>query len=644
SIAKGNNILLLLSSNNKKTNSKEIIIKGVDAFENPEWSPNNDKIVFTGLANGQSDLYLYDISENSTVQLTDDPYSDLQPSWSADGEKIIFISERGDDTDFSKPVFGKYRITELDVKSEKIKSYNNILPESDIFNVHYAEGDSAVYFLSHADGYRNLYKYNFFTDSLFRLTNYNTGISGITDLAPAFSISRQGKIAYTLFNDDGYHIYIANINDFSAQAIKKDFYSNDAEKLAPQKRKSNIVAINLKQYPFHYSIKTEKKKYSPHFGLEHLGSTSIGMATGYHERYASGGVTALFGDVLHRHQISGGIMIQGEIYDIGGAATYINNENRISWGVSASHIPYRYSQYYLLDRTIIEMNNQYHEVQDLIERRIRIFQDKATLFASLPFNQKTRVECGAYYTRYGYRIDSINNYYSMQGDYMKRNEHKVNAPNNDFIGRVYAAFVFDNVDMGITSPLHGSRFRFQLDQSFSDLKMYSGLIDYRKYHYFKPFSVGLRLLHHARFGDDSENIYPLYLGQSYYIRGYEYGSFANELSDNLQQTIIGSKMGLLNLELRLPLTGPERLSQIKSKYFFSDIVLFVDGGFSTYDYNNLNFSWNPNYKKNNIVFSTGMAVRINLFGFAVLEPYIAHPFQRNDKKMVFGLFIKGMDW
>jgi len=176
------------------------------------------------------------------------------------------------------------------------------------------------------------------------------------------------------------------------------------------------------------------------------------------------------------------------------------------------------------------------------------------------------------------------------------------------------------------------------------LKMFSGLLDYRKYIYLKPFSLGLRLLHEARFGDDSKNLYPLYVGQNYYIRGYEYGSFEEDINEKLQQTIIGSKIGLINLELRLPFTGPERLSQIESKYFFSDLVLFFDGGFSTYEYDNINLDWNPDYRKNNLVFSAGMALRINLFGFAVIEPYLAHPFQRNDKSLVFGFFIKGMDW
>jgi hypothetical protein len=82
----------------------------------------------------------------------------------------------------------------------------------------------------------------------------------------------------------------------------------------------------------------------------------------------------------------------------------------------------------------------------------------------------------------------------------------------------------------------------------------------------------------------------------------------------------------------------------KSKYLFTTLVGFVDGGFATNDYTNLDFSWAPNPDKNSPIFSTGLALRVNLFGYAVLEPYAAIPFQREDKDITFGLFIRGSGW
>jgi hypothetical protein len=81
-------------------------------------------------------------------------------------------------------------------------------------------------------------------------------------------------------------------------------------------------------------------------------------------------------------------------------------------------------------------------------------------------------------------------------------------------------------------------------------------------------------------------------------------------------------------------------------------VGFIDGGFATTNYKNIRWNWNPdfNWEANNNdnistpIFSTGLALRFNLFGYAVLEPYAAMPFQRNDKDFVFGLFIRGSGW
>jgi hypothetical protein len=37
------------------------------------------------------------------------------------------------------------------------------------------------------------------------------------------------------------------------------------------------------------------------------------------------------------------------------------------------------------------------------------------------------------------------------------------------------------------------------------------------------------------------------------------------------------------------------------------------------------------------VFSTGVSFRFNLMGYAIIEAYVAHPFQRPKKNWVWGL-------
>jgi hypothetical protein len=97
-----------------------------------------------------------------------------------------------------------------------------------------------------------------------------------------------------------------------------------------------------------------------------------------------------------------------------------------------------------------------------------------------------------------------------------------------------------------------------------------------------------------------------------------------------------------NIEYRLPLSGSKRLAIINSRMFFSELVLFADGGLAWSDFDSINFSWEPTQQDKHIpVFSAGAAIRLNLFGAIILEPYYAFPFQRMETKSsgTFGLHL-----
>ena len=51
---------------------REIEFEGIPSFSNPAWSPDGKSMVFTGLVNGISDLYLYDFNSGEMNRLTRD--------------------------------------------------------------------------------------------------------------------------------------------------------------------------------------------------------------------------------------------------------------------------------------------------------------------------------------------------------------------------------------------------------------------------------------------------------------------------------------------------------------------------------------------------------------------------------------------
>jgi hypothetical protein len=295
---------------------------------------------------------------------------------------------------------------------------------------------------------------------------------------------------------------------------------------------------------------------------------------------------------------------------------------------------------------------------------IRTFENQAQFFASYPFNKVHRFEAGTAVSRYSYRVDRISNYYENLGgtignylgsekDHVSNEEAstKLGVPLKTFsLFQLNATFVGDNSIFGLTAPLDGFRYRIGAEQYFGDYKFSAINADIRKYVRTKPLTFAVRALTYMRLGMDGDNLYPLYIGYPYLIRGYEANSFYNKKTQNTGtfdiNQLSGSKMAVFNFEVRLPFTGPKKLAQIPSNVFFTDLNLFFDAGVAWDEYSHVSFKDQPNGvllengrpSERVPALSAGVSLRINMFGYFVLEPYYAFPFQRKDVKAgVFGL-------
>ncbi len=70
----------------------------------PAWSPDGQRLAFASDRDGDYDIYVVDLAcraagctENDAVRVTDSPAADLNPSWSSDGEYLVFQSDREGD-------------------------------------------------------------------------------------------------------------------------------------------------------------------------------------------------------------------------------------------------------------------------------------------------------------------------------------------------------------------------------------------------------------------------------------------------------------------------------------------------------------------------------------------------------------------
>ncbi|MBL4674749.1 MAG: PD40 domain-containing protein, partial [Mucilaginibacter sp.] len=674
----------------------DISMGKAEQFSNLSWSPDGKSVVFQGMSEGQSDLYLYNFDNKQVRQLTNDKYSDYQPNFSKDGKRIIYSSDRATyDKTLSQAI--TFNLAELDLATGKVTDIN-VFNGANNLNPQYSADGSQVYFLSNRDGFRNLYRYTFAGGKVEQMTDLFTGISGITEFSPALSISNNDDVVYSYYRAQKYSVYNAKASDFKAVTVDAGATDYTAALLPPTKAVGvDLINSNLNNYLAYRKIPVDSihaVAYKPKFKLDALASSGIGV--GVNSVYGAGlssGVQGVFSDILGRNQIYAGAAVNGEIYDFGASFLYLNQKGRWTFGAGASHIPYQ-SGYYGYDFTTRTIDGKEVPVYEERTDIIRTFEDAVQGVASYPFSRTLRAEFGATASRYSYRVDRYSSYYNYvtsqdangnqftsigyQVDFQK---HKISR--EQFLAengidlrafQIYgasASLVGDDSYFGIAAPLGGHRFRIEAEYNVGTYNFFSPTIDLRKYVRARPVTFAARLYGYGRFGNTSNNLYPLYVGYPFLIRGYESQTFYNANRPNTNGFTIdqlsGSRIAVANFEVRLPFTGPEKLAAIKSKFLFTDLNLFFDAGLAWNGGNEIKFQRGPDvigqtqqtdqngnplkdangnpvmqtvYNTNQRVpaLSAGISLRVNLFGAIILEPYYAIPFNRTDIKTgVFGL-------
>lgn len=651
---KGQNVLVIKEALTGKT-KETIKVKGVPALANPVWSPDGKEIVLVGMIEGQPDLFALNLKSKKVRQLTDDIYSEIQPSFSEDGSQLLFsYDKKSVDNGRSN---GRYTfdLAIMDYASGAIQTLD-IFHTAQNLNPNF-DHEGNIYFISDRDGFRNLYRYDQDSSQVLQMTDILTGISGISRFSPAITASRKrDRVIYTHYNDHTYTLYQAA----SKQLLNKVVDPGDVDFTAGTlpiagNDQLNIVNRNLNnidQIAYDSPDSFKKKKIKSKLKLDYLGG-GVGVGTGNsvfgNNVVSAGSIDMLFSDILGNNQLYSSIRANGEIYDFGGQAFWINRKHKLAYGAGFSHIPQTFGG--LTSSRLEEVDIGNGQIATLGVNRYditRIFEDQVTGFVHYPFSTTLRLEGGLGLGLRYFRKDELVQFIDPNTGFLlgeDRNRAEIgdilNVANLYFIekgfsGNANIGLVGDNSFMGLTSPLAGHRFRLDFGRSFGTDKYWSINGDFRKYFWFKPVSIALRGNAIIRYSnDETNNVVPIYLGQMGILHGFDF--FFNDTFNSNRgvnpNNLLGQKTFITNLEFRVPFTGPKQLSLIGSKAFLSDLNFFLDAGVAFDEFSN---AFDDQIAP--IVATAGLGLRINLFGAMIVEPYYAFNI-KNAGKNTFGINI-----
>ncbi|MGQ9801066.1 MAG: BamA/TamA family outer membrane protein [Candidatus Saccharicenans sp.] len=636
-VSKGRPQLTIMNALNGRI-EKEIPFPELGEILNPSWSPNGKEIAFAALVGGVTDIFIYNLEDNTLKQMTRDSFGDLHPVWSPDGSRIAFVTER-----FSANLqwldSGNYELALLDVASGEISRLLGF-PSGKNINPQWSEDGQNMFFLSDYTGKPDLYRLDLKDGQIYQITNIFTGISGITSLSPAISYAaRSHKLALSVYEGGNYSIYMIEAADkLSGQTTLAQLGERPLALLPPRTQPEGAL-LGLLRNPL-YGLPKETDfpitNYRPKLSLDFVTQPTVAIGVDRYGTYAGGGIAAFWSDMLGYHNVVTMAQTNYELIDSYLLVGYMNSKNRINWGAVVQRVPYIYGSY---NAYFDNMGGPDVYIQEEYLNRQIAYQVGG--FAYYPLNTFRRIEFSAGFNLidfnsklYRYIYDAY--YFQLIGYY----QLDLPAPASIKYGYASAALVYDSSIFGACSPILGQAYLLEVQPNFGNLNFISVMADYRRYFIPKrPFTLAFRLLHYGRYGRGSEDqrLWPLFLGYETLVRGYDYNSFIySEFDENNPNAfdfnrLLGTRMLVANFELRFPVFRVLGLGKGYYGVWPLEFLAFYDIG--TAWYSSEKPTWFGGSKKP--VSSAGVGLRTNLFGVLVLGFDYVYPFDRP---------IKGWHW
>jgi hypothetical protein len=560
------------------------------------FSPDGEKIVFPAMVKSKDVLYILDLRNREMLEKIELQLDLIRwPEFSSDGTRIAFVGLKNGASDIY--VYNLENKTLINITHDRYSDnypawkgdsllFVSDRPETENWNYNTTSlylsdlkgnikkylsfgkhiiapevYNSDVYFISYRDGSKNLYVYKSDSSNVKQLTDL---IGSVDD----FSISNSGHIAVSIYSDLGWDIYfIDSVEDLTEREPN----------LPRELEKEEEIPVILAE-----EDKMRNDRGAPlSFGVDYLTGT-----LGYYSDYGVFGYLALgMSDMLGNHQVY----------------ALFNNTDLTE---SSFYVMYLY-----LKRRV--------DLAASLVRQKGVFSVSEGYLAGDIWNVNTDV---IYPIDRFKRIELGLSSYYLGGDlwlpYPDDPDWWIVIPASGLpymglLGNV--SLIQDNSTWGYLNPIKGFRGRISYSrplisgENLWDISTVS--TDLRKYFYLtRNYSFALRLLLIHSWGRDSDLFGTMGIGGGRSVRGYEYN------------TQIGRTVGLLSLELRVPLIKRLELGFPPISLGGIEGALFTDIGVATYDYKNLQFFTTENnwIKLVDPIMSFGVEFRLNL-GITILN-------------------------
>ena len=627
--------------------AREIEVPEVGEILNPTWSPDGNSIAFSATVGGDSDLFIYDLKASSIKRITSDLYADIQPAWSPDGDSIAFVTDRFTTNEgLLNP--GDYRLAVLDVASGRISPVSTFAQGKNI-NPQWVPDSRSLFFVSDQNGISNIYRVNLQSGALAQVTNIDSGISGITALSPAISSAIDARtLALSAYEDGSHHIYVIDSpQQLTGTPIAAAVERVQAASLPPVQRESMVARILNDPSTGLPAATGQVEDYKAGLSLDFVSQPYISAGVSRFGGMVGGGIAFSFSDMLGNHNLYAQVSADtygGNFGDLanntGAMVAYTNMSKRWNWGFAVEQSPY-IAGGYAVSQGIVNGEQALLD-QTIIQRQIN---RGVSGMLAYPFSQTARVEFNGGFSRISFD-QQVHTTAISQRTGRILDDQTVTTQLGDTLNlsSFSTALVTDSSLFGATSPVAGSRSRFEVGPMFGDLQMTTALVDYR--HYFMParfYTIAVRGLHYGRYGrgGDDQRLTPLFIGYPEFVRGYGVNSFeagecASSTSCPTFDRLSGSRMLVGNIELRFPLLRPFGVSDRMYGPLPVEVAFFLDGG----------VTWNQGQRPSFFnggtrepVTSGGVSLRTSLLGFAIAQIDYARPFDRPGRGWIWGFSL-----